>query len=354
MRAAAILTGVETHLDHLGVLSSILGIGLIVTQERVYTLAKKYYPHVDVILKPLEELTLDYLAFHFDVLFETGKFWAQDLAPTLELLYGKKMRFVFSPHGNSDKGHSLNELVCQDISLVYGEHLLNLLKHNGAFNKIKHVIRTGNYRLSYYLSHRAFYQKIIDREITGRFCSKRAMILYAPTWNSREHPTSFFSATEAIIQQLGSDFNLLIKLHPFLIEHHPAHVFALTSRYEAHPAVVFLQDFPLIYPLLENSVCYIGDYSSIGYDYLSFDRPLFFLKNAPLSTDYTSPLYSCGEVIFQKDIDQLKGKILKTLQEKPDPYSPMRQKTYFYTFDQEITPDRLRKEIFETLARGSA
>jgi len=156
MRSVAILTGVDTHLDHLGILSHLLNIPLIVTQEKTYALAKKYYPDLDVTLRDLSDLSLHDLATDFDVIFETGKFWAADLASSLELLYGKKMRFVFCPHGNSDKGHSLQELVSQDISLVYGEHLSNLLHHNGSFQKIRKVITTGNYRLHIICSIKPF------------------------------------------------------------------------------------------------------------------------------------------------------------------------------------------------------
>src|SRR5579862_8469567 len=168
MRAVAIITGVETHLDHLGILSDILQIPLIVTEDKTFELAKKFYPALDVSLRYLSDLSLDYLAAHCDVIFETGKFWAADLAGSLQLLYGKKMRFVFCPHGNSDKGHSLQQHVEQDISLVYGQHLLDLLQRTGAYQKINRVITTGNYRLPYYQQHKAFYDTLAESTIFSR------------------------------------------------------------------------------------------------------------------------------------------------------------------------------------------
>lgn len=350
MRSASILTGVNTHLDHLGVLSEILGIPLIVTEEKTYQLAKQFYPGLDVHIHDYADLSLHYLAEQFDVIFETGKFWAADLSTSLELFYRKKMRFVYCPHGNSDKGHSLQELVSQDLALVYGQHLFDLLTFNGSIPHIKVIVHTGNYRLPYYLKYRAFYDRITEKAIFQRFEKIKPIILYAPTWNNREHPTSFFSATETIIRELSPDFNLAIKLHPFLIEYHPAHAYALMGRYEQHPSAQFIIDFPPIYPLLAKSICYIGDYSSIGYDFLAFDKPLFFLASGkPASSSYFSPLHTCGTVILPEDLPRLGHIIRENIQCVSNPYSHFRKKTYSYAFGKEKPFDILREDIFHAL-----
>lgn len=347
MRTVSILTGVNTHLDHLGVLSHLLKIPLIVTEEQTYALAKKYYPDLDVLLRSFSDLSLQHLADHFDVIFETGKFWAADLSSSLKLLHDKDLHFVFCPHGNSDKGHSMKELVSQDISLVYGEHLIEILKRNGSFQKIKKIIKTGNYRYTYYKQHKIFYDQIADHEVFHRFKDTKPVVLYAPTWNNAENPTSFFSSTETIIEQLANDFNLLIKLHPFLEEHYPAHVYALTSCYQGHESALFLSNFPPIYPLLERSAIYIGDYSSIGYDFLAFNKPLFFLPSQRAS--YLSPLYQCGPSLFSEDLAHL-NEIIKThLQKRLDPYSILRHQTYLYAFGEERAADELRADIFKAL-----
>ncbi len=329
--------------------SDILQIPLLVTEDHTFHLAKTFYPELNVSLVYPSDLSLEYLAENFDVIFETGKFWAADLSASLELLYRKKMRFVFCPHGNSDKGHSVQEFVSQDLSLVYGEHLLDLLKHNGSFEKIKKVVTTGNYRLPYYLKHKEFYDHIAQEKVFRHFASHKPIILYAPTWNNKENPTSFFTATEALIKQLGSDFNLLIKLHPFLVEYHPAHVYALLGRYEQHPSALFLTDFPPIYPLLEKSVCYIGDYSSIGYDFLAFDRPLFFIPSKPLLSSYISPLYRCGQTLLPEDLPRLKQMIRSQLQETADPYAALRQQTYLYAFGKEKSFEQIKDDAFNSI-----
>ena len=141
MRAVSILTGPSTHLDHLGTLSALLEVPLIVTDADALKTAQTFYPDLQVELKDLESLSLSYLAENCDVIFESGKFFSTELKPFLKLLFNKTMRFVFCPHGNSDKGHSLKNHVEQDISLVYGDHLNDLLHTSGAREKIHHIVR---------------------------------------------------------------------------------------------------------------------------------------------------------------------------------------------------------------------
>src|SRR5207245_2083360 len=99
-RAAAVSTGPYTHLDHLGPLAALLEIPLIVTDERCYQLAKTFYPQAKVVFITPADLSLDFLAQNFDLLFGCGKYWCLELQPLFELLYRKKMRFVLCPHGN--------------------------------------------------------------------------------------------------------------------------------------------------------------------------------------------------------------------------------------------------------------
>lgn len=345
MRSVAIITGPDTHLDHLGVLSSVLQIPLLVVEQKTFDTAKVYYPDINVSLIDFADLSFAYLAQHFDVIFETGKFWAAELSPFFELLFRKKMRFVFCPHGNSDKGHSLQHHVEQDLSLVYGEHLKALLTGTGAAAKIKHFARTGNYRYPYYLRHRTFYDALAHEKVFSRFRSEKPTLLYAPTWHDKENPTSFFAATDSLVKQLSSSFNLVIKLHPFLLEDFPGQSYPLMGRYENHDSVLFVTDFPAIYPLLAKCDLYLGDYSSIGYDFLAFNKPLFFLN--PKKNSNPSPLYSCGLEVPQNH-ENLKDFLLKNW--KKSDFTEQRQKIYNYAFGNELTFEGLRNNIFTTIA----
>lgn len=344
MRLTSILTGPYTHLDHLGVLSAVLDIPLIVTEEHVHNIAQKHYPDLQTKLVSLETLSMQYLADHFEAILESGKFFSAELGPFLQLLHGKKMRFVFCPHGNSDKGHSLKDHIEQDISLVYGDHLLEHLKENGAFKQMRHVVKTGNYRLFYYLKHQKFYDTLAQKTFFERFTSDKPYVLYAPTWSDEENPSSFFLMTEKLIAELSNEYNILIKLHPLLLETHPAHVFAICSRYDNHPSVQFLEDFAPIYPLLARCALYIGDYSSIGYDFLYFDKPLYFCN--PLKSEKVFPLQTCGIEIPQNAELRL---FLQKTQNCSQELSSQRRKIYRYAFGEDFSLEIFKKELFTVL-----
>lgn len=347
MRSVAIITGPDTHLDHLGVLSSVIDIPLIVTDEKLYYLAKQFYPSLNATLIGLNELSIEHLANNYDVIFQSGKLWAAELKPFLEMLFHKKMRFVFCPHGNSDKGHTLQNHIEQDVSLVYGDHLLDLLKKTGAAQKISRIVKTGNYRLPFYFRNQIFYDRLAIKMVFDRFRVHKPVVFCAPTWSNQENPTSVFSSLEALIEQLCPSFNLLIKLHPFLFEDHPAQVYKILAAYENHPSAIVLEEFPPIYPLLAHCDLYLGDYSSIGYDFLYFDKPLYFLN--PQKKIILSPLYSCGIEIHHLDHGELNQFLIDTLEMNQITYAVQRKKIYTYAFGEEQSPDNMRKNIFKAL-----
>ncbi len=65
MRVAAISTGPDTHLDHLGVLAALLDIPLIVTDKKSYELAQLFYPQAQPQFIEHGELGLNFLAEKF-------------------------------------------------------------------------------------------------------------------------------------------------------------------------------------------------------------------------------------------------------------------------------------------------
>lgn len=338
MRSVAILTGPFTHLDHLGILSSLLDIPLIVTEASTYAIAHKWYPDLDVQLVDLSHLSIEYLANNFDLIFQSGKFWVAEMDPAFTLFTQKKMRFVFCPHGNSDKGHSLKTHPEQDLYLVYGNHLFDLLQRTGALKQIKEVFKTGNYRWHYYQEHLLFYQNLVQDRLS-HFKESKPLILYAPTWGDQENYSSFLDATDQLIDELCLNFNLLIKLHPFLEEKHPSAFYRIWAKYENHPSVLFVSDIPSIYPLLAQCVAYLGDYSSIGYDALTLDLPLYFLAH----DSSFSLLHSCGLVC---PLDNLCDFILKTIHTKQVELSDKRKEMYRYVFEETINLDTLKKAIY--------
>ena len=338
MRAVALLTGPFTHLDHLGILSSLLHIPLIVTEPAIYALAQEWYPDLHIRLLDLQDLSIEYLAERFDLIFETGKLLAEEMGPAFTFFAQKKMRFVFCPHGNSDKGHSLTTHPNQDLYLVYGNHLHDLLQKTGGLKHIKKVFKTGNYRWHYYQKHFLFYQNLIQKRLSY-FQKCLPIILYAPTWSDQENTSSFLQLADRLIDELAPSFNLLIKLHPFLIEDHPSAFYRILAKYENHPSVLFVTDIPVIYPLLTHIVAYIGDYSSIGYDALKLNLPLYFFKTGKSF----SLLHTCGLICPQENLCKF---ILETLYTKQVELMEKRKELYQYAFEDSIDLDIVKKNIF--------
>jgi hypothetical protein len=343
-RAAGVMTGPATHLDHLGVLCARLELPLIVTEEHACDLAREYYPGLSILFKEPGELTLDDLAKRYDLLLGSGRFWACDLLPLFQLLYHKRMRLAFCPHGNSDKGHTTppDALQCpQDIALVYGEHMVDLLKRTGAYPAISQVIRTGNYRLPYYRTHHAFYDDLVQERLLSRLAPHRATILYAPTWPDRENPTSLFTAIRPLIEELTPDYNLIIKVHPLLEERYPAHLYHIEACYDQTPGLLFLRDFPPIYPLLARCAFYLGDYSSIGYDFLAFDRPLFFIHSGA----HAPYLQRCGMRIPLEELPRVRTFLAVHATENQERYAAARRDAYRYAFGEEVEVESYRNAL---------
>lgn len=354
MKAAAISTGPDTHLDHLGVLAGLLEIPLIITDKKSYELAKVFYPSLDCHLMEPAELSLDFLSAEFNVIFGTGKYWCMELMPLFQLLFGKRMRHVFCPHGNSDKGSTLapGSHPPQDISLIYGAQMRDLLKRTGALAVTQQTVTTGNYRYPFYRKHRSFYDRLAYERIFSRFSKEKKTILYAPTWSNEENPTAFFEACSILIEQLAPFYNLLIKLHPFLEQHEPAQLSYLQERYRNYDSAAFVTDFPAVYPLLAKSDLYLGDFSSVGYDFLAFDRPLYFFnpRQNEIKRDAKPLLYRCGIEIPLNEETNLKRFIEETLNENAR--SSVRSEIYEYAFGKEREVGEIKMEIETALSQS--
>lgn len=317
----------QHYIDHLAPLCSLLKIPLLTNEEGIEELVKKYYPSLKVIHK-------NYLEFHnfvvreYDLVFYcTTRFafdsdfaWYQDRA-------GKRVKSIWCPHGNSDKGRHqsfMEALEKEEQILVYGPKMLDYLKEKNILGKIASPIQIGNYRYLYYLKHKAFLDAKVEEALGEK---NKKTILYAPTWQDSEKSSSFEMAYESLSKNLPSSYKLIIKLHPNTISR-------LGIRFEnliwqcKDKNIFFLKDFPLIYPLLNYVDIYLGDMSSIGYDFLTFDKPLFFIntnKRDP-KRDPGLYLYKCGTEI--KDIKYL----YDTIEKSKDSFSKKRRAVYEYTF----------------------
>ncbi|MBS0651100.1 MAG: CDP-glycerol glycerophosphotransferase family protein [Verrucomicrobia bacterium] len=349
--AAGLIYGPDSHhLDHLGPLCEILGIPLIVTEEAIALAANKYYPNLDVIFSDYFAVA-QHLITHYEiifysiprVLFDEVFFFAQKLAQ-------KKVHTIWCPHGNSDKGNNIpymEALHREEVALMYGQQMIDFLKRKNVLDQLKSRVVTGNFRHAYYLQNKQFFDALADKEVFRRLPQSEKTILYAPTWKDNEKSTSFFDAATPLIEGLPENWNLIIKLHPNLILQEEFQIDSLIHRYEGHSRLLFLTEFPPVYPLLSRIDIYIGDMSSIGYDFLAFDRPMFFLnQNArDPESDLGLYLFRCGVEVLPEKYQQIYPIIQNFLQFELRDYSKIRRQVYDYAFGSEKPLETLRKEI---------
>jgi hypothetical protein len=316
-------TGGAHYLDHLGILCQGLRVPLFVTEEKTFEAAKQFYPQLHVEYVQLRDLSLEFLAEKADVIFESGHTFATELVPLWELLYGKKMRVVYCPHGNSDK---MSPKLRKDLSLVYGDHMKNHLTRTGEGALLEKMVVTGNYRASY---DQAWYDAKLEERL-GTLPSKKT-VFYAPSWES----DSWFSEALKVIQEVGSRFNLLMRLHPFLEDQFPAETDQLKDL-----GAIDLSPFPCIYPILRRADYYVGDCSSIGYDFLTMNRPLFFLGR------YEGDIYECGITL---DKNRHYGDAIASFQDTST-FRAKRKKLVKSVFGKERSFEAIRAEIKRALS----
>lgn len=337
------------YIDHLAVVCDIMGIPLIFTEPSDRALAQKYYPDLETLYVDHQELNPEYLIAHYDVLYMSDLFdrysFREKYLP-YEKKYQKTIRHVHCPHGFSDKGFYLKASADEDIVLIYGQNMLDLLKYHEVLDKLNQYILTGNIRYTYFKKHKIFFDSIVEKEVLSQFAKKQPIILYAPTWLDRQDSSTFFDAHKEIIGNLPEHYNMIVKLHPRL-EDEAAEYYHILSQYEKKTNVLFLKDFPLVYPLLAHSDIYIGDTSSVGYDFLVFNKPMFFLNKLKRNprTDRSLYLFRCGLDIKPDAYPLLYQFIEVNLTTDKERFSDIRSQVYDYTFVKERSFADIKADI---------
>jgi CDP-glycerol glycerophosphotransferase (TagB/SpsB family) len=203
------------------------------------------------------------------------------------------MQLIFCPHGQSDKGLNAPLLApfgTQDAVLLYGDLLIEMLKTTNVWPSITRYALVGNYRLTYYLQNRQFMDDLVKKHIFSHL-PQQPTLLYAPTWQDADESSSFFNEMFDLLRNLPSHWNLIIKPHPRLEEKTPAQFHKLLNYAEKHTNALIVTDFPFVYPILAQSNAYLGDFSSVGYDFLYFQKPMFFFSHPILKP---GRLQTCG------------------------------------------------------------
>lgn len=352
-RMAAINFGesMAYRLDHLLPLCDFFHMPLFTDDEQAFSLVRRYYPK-QMLTFLSEKESLAVLA-DYDALFVSDKYTARDLSILIQSLFNKKMRFIYCPHGNSDKGLSclqMNQFLFQDMALIYGKQMLERLKKLHILSRLQAVIPMGNVRKQYYLLHQNFFEQTVRTFLFKNFSEKKYTLIYAPSWEDEEKSSSFDVICLHLIKTLPDDCRLIVKLHPFLKKFSPGKITSILERFKDRKDVIFLPDIPLVYPILNLCDIYIGDFSSIGYDFLWFNRPMFFVDPYPkMRKDRESKyLFQCGIEIpstaFKNPYPFIFAHMQKNLQLKE-----VREDIYNYVFDKDSDVNILRQKILDSL-----
>jgi hypothetical protein len=254
------------HLDHLAPLCYFLNCPLITPCQKIYEEGIKYYKEVSFILSPFD---LKSIAKDYNLIITSSKYSKIFLESFYEGLGATHMRYCFCPHGLSDKEDlaSYSE-GNQDLSLVYGRKQIHDYKAQENF------FITGNYRRAYFERFKKFQMDKVHEIIN--FNANRPTILFAPTWDDNESETTF-KLWRDIIEEEKNDYNIILKFHPLIFKSCAAEIYTALAHNQIRTNIRALEEYIPIYPLLEKTDIYLGDYSSIGYDFLYYNRPLFFL-----------------------------------------------------------------------------
>lgn len=363
-REACVLAGPFLNmLDHTIPIASILDIPLITKDPSIIFTFKKFYPPFKCQFK---DWTIPYILENFSTIFygfnikkngtETWSFKRliqehRELDPH-NSLYDLPVKFIYHFHGCSDKRwfEKNSHLEEVDQILFYGDHMIDLFKSLELYERVVSSAIVGNYRKAYYLKHQTFFDDLVEKEIFSKFKKKQFTILYAPTWQDRTSATSIFKAYSHVLDQLPSHYNLVLKLHPTLscqiADYDPKMLYDLLDPYARAPNIQIVPMLPCIYPILNKVDLYLGDHSSVGYDALSFNLPLFFINhdNRP-KEDPTTHLFKAGRVLHNQDLPNF-YKILD--QELPDDfskYSEIRNKLYNYAFGKDLSYEKMKERF---------
>lgn len=280
------------HLDHFVPLCDLLHATLFVYSSEDEKVLTTYYPKVQYRYIQQDQTMFRMLAEYADILITSTAETGEYLSMQTFLQTKKQLPYIFLPHGQSDKAYAASRMVTHaPYRFVYGKYMQEQLIEQGAVVSSQFLV--GNFRLEYYQKHRSFFDKHIPRETF----TKKQTILYAPTWNDHEHSSSIKQGF-ILIDTLARSFNVIIKLHPLTLRDQPGYYYAFEEKVKEYPHIWFASNQPCIYPILSASDAYLGDYSSIGYDYLYFNRPLFFLSpSTATKCEKGNKLHACGHII---------------------------------------------------------
>lgn len=321
-KGVGVVPGPRTSfLDHLMPICHLMEVPIHCADEWVATCALQFYPKIEVVNDDLSTYQTFYVvepcrlhekSIQFEQFFHTGEF-----------------KTVAGFHGNPDKFREIfwiERYVDEDVILIYGQHLIDYLKEKGVWDRLKKTVRIGNLRYAFYKQHQDFFDSVASPHLFPD--KQRKTLLWAPTWSygHTADASPFFEIYPMVLDTIPEAYQMFVKLHPYMFRLFPEKVAELKQEYEH---VNFIGEIPLIYPFLNQVDIYLGDYSSVAYDFLSFNRPIFFLggKQAEWGIKVEDPTRLFQEV------------------EQPDRLADARQKIYEYVFGEEVPMEKIKQEL---------
>ena len=288
------------HIDHLAPFCSLYKIPLFLTSKELYKIAKEQYKDIDLILCHPNEVSKEILS-NYEYLVSTLP--RQLINPIFlfdEMMMNKRLQSYFLPHGSSDKDN-MAKLLQEDKIFVYGDRMMQLLPKK----VYKKTIKTGNFRLKYYNLHKEFYTNLVKSYFPK--IEKGENILFAPSWDNDEVQ----KWTTALIKHKPENVTLYIKLHPNTSKEGIG--MSLPVAFSDQKGVIFIHDYYPIYSIMPFMQSLFMDISSIGYDFLEFNKPLFFtvkndqlLNKCGLHIDINNPYKDLSKDVHEKERLQLR------------------------------------------------
>lgn len=325
MNTAGLIVNDSPHyLDHLAPFCAERKWPLIIVEPSIAQLARLYYPGLEVLEQNFRSLKLP-----TNIVSCHPRPFLQSCFPSASL------NTFWLPHGNSDKGwkSEVFELLRHEKNIfVYGPKMVDAIKEKNGGAPHLQVETVHNYRKNYFTKHLDFYRMLTTKKFPKN--PRTLTLFYAPTWKDSEDSCSFFRAFPILADHLPENYTLLIKLHPNTELSSAPDIERLIGKYAKNSRILWVRDFPPIYPLLEISDGYIGDMSSIGYDFLSRNLPMYFLNHQErdLSRDPGLYLHRCGLSLKPEEYANLFDLDQKTRAEDDGRFGKIRREVYRYTF----------------------
>lgn len=304
-------------LDHIAPLSALLNIPLFLCDEAIESLAVKYYPDLRIQSSSPLQIAHNLLSHHSILISTLPKKLLDPLLSFDEYYLRNKCLSLYLPHGNSESG-DFSSLKEENLLLVYGKQMVDAYRKVGISRS--RMILMGDFRYHYFDKHRSFYEKLLP----FRFPKSQQTLFYA----SSSEESSLEITLKDLLAALPSHFNLMVKSHPNLQGN--TLYKSLIQKYHSYSNIQFLDSIPTIHPILQRADALITDHSSIAYDFLPYNRPIYFLTKERMLIHTAGTLTSSDRVY--DDI------------QKEDLFEQARKDIYNYCFEK--TSD-LRNRIEE-------